>query len=144
MTIAVEVRAQEAEQKRAQETGAVISFRGGTLFFGAFVPSFIVARTSERVADEWLYDADAALEAISTRDFELVVCDLHLDETSGTDLHAEVCRRFPNVADRFLFMTGSHPDRVPEPLLAKPFELQELRAAIARTLLRSVPALSRA
>ena len=55
MSIAPDASAQDADQKRAQERGAAISFRSGTLFFGAFVPSFIVARTSDRAADEWLY-----------------------------------------------------------------------------------------
>jgi len=55
LSIAPDVLAEDAEQKRAEQLGAAISFRGGTLFFAAFVPSFIVARTSERAADEWLY-----------------------------------------------------------------------------------------
>lgn len=80
---------------------------------------------------EAAYDARAALTRLHEAPFDLVVCDLELDETNGRELRSEACQRFPAMRDRFLFMTGGRLTIDDAPLIRKPFELHELRRAIA-------------
>jgi DNA-binding NtrC family response regulator len=71
-----------------------------------------------------------------------VLCDLVMPERDGTALFADVTAELPDLAARFVFMTGgaSLPhaqrflDEVQNPRLDKPFALDALRALL-RTLL---------
>jgi signal transduction histidine kinase/DNA-binding response OmpR family regulator len=42
----------------------------------------------------------------SDRNFEAVLCDLQMPEMSGAELYATVARRWPDLAKRFIFITG--------------------------------------
>jgi DNA-binding NtrC family response regulator len=79
--------------------------------------------------------AHEALRAFEQdRDFEVVLCDLHMPEMSGAELFAVVKARWPEVAERFIFITGGafSPEArrfLDESVIAcinKPFQLDEL------------------
>jgi PAS domain S-box-containing protein len=82
-----------------------------------------------------------ALDAILTDPgFDAIVCDVMMPGMTGIDLHERVARERPDVAARFVFITGGtytarardHLDRVPNPRLEKPFAVADLIEAIER------------
>ncbi|MDZ7826343.1 MAG: response regulator [Gammaproteobacteria bacterium] len=83
-------------------------------------------------------DALQLLEA--GRCFDVILCDLMMPEMSGMEFHAELERRFPELARRVVFISGgaftpsAHADldQVPNELLAKPFRPDEVRALVRR------------
>jgi len=80
------------------------------------------------------HDAHSAIEALRVVPFDLVVCDLQLEDTSGVALYEDACRRFPRLRERFLFMSGGPAPGLDCPLVEKPFDLHELRARVAERL----------
>jgi DNA-binding NtrC family response regulator len=84
----------------------------------------------------------AALDAVAAGEFDVVLCDLMMPGESGMDLHRELLRLRPLLARRMVFMTGgaftetarTFLESFPNPPLEKPFELDALRAALARPL----------
>jgi signal transduction histidine kinase len=85
-----------------------------------------------------------ALQAIDGGEgFDLVLCDLMMPEMTGMDLHRELVRARPALADRVVFMTGGaftpaareYLDAVPNIRLEKPFDARGLRQAVDRILL---------
>ena len=92
----------------------------------------------------------AALEQLCAGEaFDVIVCDLMMPGTSGLDLHTELRRRAPELAERIIFLTGGAVSRRAQQFLEtlgplarghwfeKPCNLQELRAAIRRQIARS-------
>lgn len=83
-------------------------------------------------------DAIAALSSKDGAQFDLVLCDLMMPEKSGVEVYAEVTRERPELADRFVFMTGGaytargreFLEAVEAPIIEKPFELREVRALL--------------
>jgi PAS domain S-box-containing protein len=81
-------------------------------------------------------DARAALDAGT--DYDLVLCDLVMPVESGMDLYAYTTEQHPDLARRFVFMTGGaftpRAEKflrdVPNSRIEKPFELDTLRAVI--------------
>ena len=81
--------------------------------------------------------------------FEAIVCDLMMPDISGLDLHTELRRRAPELAERIIFLTGGAVSRRAQQFLEtsglmasghwfeKPCNLQELRAAIRRQIART-------
>jgi PAS domain S-box-containing protein len=75
--------------------------------------------------------------------FDLVLCDLMMPGTSGIDVYETIARERPEMADRFVFITGGAVSERAEEFcarmqgrtLAKPFGARELRAFLpsART-----------
>ena len=73
--------------------------------------------------------------------FDTILCDLLMHGMNGMELHAELQRRWPGLANRIVFMTGGafteaaqeFLARVPNTCIQKPFDLRSLRAAIAGT-----------
>ncbi len=69
---------------------------------------------------------------------DLVLCDLMMPGTNGADVYAEVARVRPELLHRFLVMTaGAFSPETAEflscvrpPILAKPFDLEQLRTAL--------------
>ena len=79
-----------------------------------------------------------ALERLAGEPFDLILCDLMMPDMTGMDLHAELSARLPDYADRMIFLTGGaftprareFLDRVHNPWIEKPVELQQLRALV--------------
>jgi PAS domain S-box-containing protein len=94
-------------------------------------------------------DGRAALELIEAEDWDAVVSDVKMPGgVSGLDLLAWSREHRPELAPRFVIMTGAAVDggRVKQSLpadalvLLKPFGLGELRSCVAKAVARSVPA----
>ncbi|MEX2482672.1 MAG: ATP-binding protein, partial [Gammaproteobacteria bacterium] len=70
--------------------------------------------------------------------FDVILCDLMMPEMSGMDFHTELDRRFPDLARRVVFISGgaftpaahAYLDRVPNERLAKPFQVEQIRAVV--------------
>ncbi|MCA9323172.1 MAG: response regulator, partial [Planctomycetes bacterium] len=89
--------------------------------------------------------AQAALEAISSLDFDCVISDLRLPDQSGVELYRGACELQPELAQRFVFATGDiqnadsrhFMDHCGLPCLIKPFEIEDLRQVLARVTSRA-------
>ena len=97
--------------------------------------------------------AERALALIlSDASFDVIICDVMMDGMSGVELHERVARERPDVAARFVFITGgaytahaqSYLERVPNKQLEKPFVVADLVAEIDRVSARETPASSSA
>lgn len=72
--------------------------------------------------------------------FDVVLCDMTMPDGSGEDVHRLVRERAPTLLPRIIFMTGGvftprarrFIERTQNPVLHKPFELDELAAAVRR------------
>ena len=92
--------------------------------------------------DHDVVTAASAREALALleRDqaFDVVFCDVQMPEMTGIELHARVRKLDPELAERFVFLTGGDP--LPEGDLprsiAKPFHLEELQNAVDARLRR--------
>jgi len=82
-----------------------------------------------------------ALELLQRDDrFDAVLCDLIMPAVTGMDLHEELSRTRPALAERMIFMTGGtftprtreFLGKVPNPTLDKPFDLSALHALLRR------------
>lgn len=80
--------------------------------------------------------ARAALKKLESGGlFDLILCDLSLQDGSGADLYTGISRRWPGTEKNIVFVTGGAFDarsseflgRIPNPVLKKPFRAQELR-----------------
>ena len=92
---------------------------------------------------EFAPGARAALERLDSGErFDVVLTDLLMPEMSGMDLYREILRRDPGLAERTVFLTGGaftpgaaeFLAREPVECVEKPFELEAIRAVIARKL----------
>jgi len=77
-------------------------------------------------------------------DFDVIVCDLMMPRLSGSELYRKAIERRPDLASRFVFITGAgltpetrtFIDETERPLLHKPFDLRELRELVGRHIAR--------
>ena len=103
----------------------------------------VVARAMRRMlADHDVtitLDAHHALECLEQPPmFDVVICDLMMPDVSGVDLYVQACERWPEVKNRFLFMTGGAVTHKAQELLQqadvrclhKPVHPEELQAMI--------------
>ncbi len=75
-----------------------------------------------------------ALECLARAKFDIIFCDVMMPNMTGMELHQEVKRRYPEMADRFVFITGGPftPearelfDQVTNPCIQKPFTPADL------------------
>jgi len=87
-------------------------------------------------------DGRAALEHIGRRSYHLILSDLRMPGIDGVGLLREVERRHPDLARRFVFITGTseHTDyydliaALAVPVLTKPFNMADLQQ-VAREML---------
>ncbi len=81
-----------------------------------------------------------ALDKLRERAYDLILCDLKMPELDGPGLYREVERRYPELRDRFIFVTGSSADEESQkfleetmaPYLCKPVDLNEIRRVVKR------------
>ena len=79
---------------------------------------------------------------------DCIVCDLRMPVLGGESLFEQLETLMPNMASRFVFVTGDYTDpetrafleRSGQPVVAKPYEVAELLGAVA-TILRRVGAI---
>jgi CheY-like chemotaxis protein len=80
-----------------------------------------------------------ALERLESDDIDLVLCDLMMPEISGMELYERVRESHPELADRFVFMTGgAFTDRARDflerhghPRIEKPFSLHDVERLLS-------------
>jgi DNA-binding response OmpR family regulator len=86
-----------------------------------------------------------ALDKLQSADYEAVICDLMMPRIDGEALYREVAERYPYLENRFLFITGEASrhagfagfvSRSGCNLLEKPFDIEQLRAALKEMLAR--------
>jgi len=103
----------------------------------------VVARAMRRMLREHdvsiALDARHALNAFEqSESFDVVVCDLMMPDMSGADLYVEACDRWPELKNRFLFMTGGAVTPKAQALLqrndtrclVKPIQTEDLHAMV--------------
>lgn len=86
-------------------------------------------------------NGEEALRAILSQRPDLVVTDLVMPEMNGVELYESICSRWPDLAKRVVFVTGTDSllgavrERAPTcPVVKKPFVAAELESLMARLL----------
>jgi len=95
-----------------------------------------------------LVQGSAGVErALQKREFDLVICDLKMPGRSGLEIYRLLRAKWPQLAERFLLMTGNLADAdqhaeelAAVPILPKPFTLARLRQAVEPLLPGRAPA----
>lgn len=86
-----------------------------------------------------------ALDRLQGAEFDAVICDLVMPQLDGERLYRVVADRYPHLAEKFLFVTGQASRqhgasgfvaRTGNTVLEKPFELEQLRAALEELFAR--------
>lgn len=79
------------------------------------------------------------LESILAERFDLIICDYRMPGRTGLDVYRSACERQPDLARRFILMTGNPADAAKHqeelggiPVLVKPFKLAQLLQAVER------------
>ncbi|MEO7093437.1 MAG: ATP-binding protein, partial [Polyangiales bacterium] len=132
---------QESEVRGRAREGAREKPRGRVLVIDD-EPALCTTIRHVMALDHDVVTAASALEALSIlerdRHFDVVFCDVHMPEMTGIELHARVRKLDPELAERFVFLTGG--DVLPEGDLprsiAKPFHLEELQNLVEARLRR--------
>ncbi len=91
-------------------------------------------------------DAEEALPLLVYRDYSAVLCDLMMPGMVGTDLYWACRARRPEMARRFIFITGSMGmddayrmvEATGQPCLPKPCRVGDLREALSSAVALSV------
>lgn len=108
----------------------------------------VVASLLERVLKsdhdvDMAADGFEALSLLTTdNDYDLVLCDLMMPNLTGQELYSRVTRERPQLARRFVFMTGGTTSEAAEAFLAaipneklyKPFTVPVLRSVVSHSL----------
>ena len=106
----------------------------------------LLRRTMKKILESHGFEVSTAasgregLELAKTSRFDVVLCDLMMPDVSGMDVHAELARTHPTMADRFIFVTGgafteraaAYVEGAGLPKVEKPFELEALVALVER------------
>lgn len=101
-----------------------------------------IQRMLERVHDAFVADSgESALAELhkNGEQYDVILCDLMMPQMSGMEVYERIARERPELASRFIFMTGgAFSKRSSEflaqctcPVLDKPFDLDALSRAIA-------------
>ncbi|MEX0691808.1 MAG: response regulator [Gemmatimonadales bacterium] len=100
----------------------------------------ILARMGHHVTP--VADGLEAFDALSMGGVDCIVSDFQMPHLGGGSLYQQVEGRLPHYAGRFVFVTGDYTrdatrdflQRTGQPVLGKPYEVEELVAAVARVL----------
>ena len=83
--------------------------------------------------------ADEIYESLSQgTDYDVIICDLQLPYITGREIYDEIESRWPQQAQRVIFMSGvsargardDYLKGLDRPMLKKPFRLEELRRLV--------------
>ena len=85
-----------------------------------------------------LTSAREAWALLRSESFDFILCDLMMPDMTGMDLHTKIAAECPEIAERFIFISGGaftdrgrrFLDSVPNPRLDKPVQMQTLRALL--------------
>lgn len=104
----------------------------------------ILTRTLTRLGHRVTPAADGleAFDVLSMGGVDCIVTDFQMPHLGGGSLYQQVENRLPQYAGRFIFVTGDYTreetraflERTGQPVLGKPYELEELAAAVSRVL----------
>ena len=105
----------------------------------------LITKTLKMLLEDYaVTTANGGLEAIrllSTQDFDVVLCDVMMPDVTGIDVYRHVREARPDLAKRFIFMTGDSLTSLASGLptdegawLEKPFAGDTVLAALARVL----------
>ena len=146
---ALEPRAMAASSPHAgQATGTPLEARRGRILI---IEDEVRLAQSMRLLLEPAHDVVTTTrgsEALSWMErgqrFDVVLCDLHMPETSGMDVYRELHRSAPALAERLVFLSGGaftpaareFVSRVKNPVLQKPVRPEALLAAVDAALAR--------
>jgi DNA-binding NtrC family response regulator len=91
---------------------------------------------------EMVSNGEAALEKLAAGKCDLILSDVHMPDLDGPALYREVERCYPNLLQRFIFLTGDimSPEtshflaQTGVPCLSKPFTLEMVREVVQRVL----------
>lgn len=83
-------------------------------------------------------DVHAAMDLITGREFDLYIMDIKLPGASGIELYNWMLEKYPEQAKRVIVITGTGLDTdtlkflegFPNPVLHKPFTVEELKTAV--------------
>ncbi len=104
----------------------------------------VEALSSALISDNFLvdsaYDGDEAFLKVKVQQYDAIVCDLMMPKLRGDELYQRAVALHPELAGKFLFITGHGDDpemrrflsTVPGRYLLKPFTVQELIDAVGR------------
>ena len=89
-----------------------------------------------------------ALEVLKLNEVDCIICDMRMPVLGGKSLFEQLETLMPNMASRFVFVTGDYSDPATrafleqsgQPVVAKPYEVAELLGAVA-VILRRVGAI---
>ena len=133
------------------EKGAVAASRHGRVLVvddEPFVVSTIKIILGRRHDLVGVASGAEALKILEDDDrFDVILCDLMMQQSSGMDLYAAIARRQPELARRMLFMTGGaytpHARRflaeVSNPCIDKPFGPAELVSIVDQVMANATP-----
>lgn len=107
-----------------------------------------VSRNLKRHRVDTLTDSIEALVRLERESYDVIVCDVIMPSLSGIEVFERACAINPDLAERFVFMSGGvYSDatedffrRSRRPLLTKPFRREELAGLVHSTLMRLGPA----
>ncbi len=94
---------------------------------------------------------EALIKLEAGEPFDLVLCDMSMPEVSGVELYQRAVSARPELADRFVFMTGGTYtptardffERTSTRRIEKPFDVDRLRAIVRDGVERSLGSSSR-
>lgn len=84
----------------------------------------------------------SALDLLENQKINLVISDITLPDINGLELYDSIKRKFPDLSNRFIFMSGYSPDETMEKFLdetgnsyiQKPFHINDLQEKIRKYL----------
>lgn len=107
----------------------------------------IIGRVIERLLGQraevtTLTSGSAARKAVAGQKYDLIFCDVHLPDSSGAELYRRLAADDWNPQKRMIFLTGGFFDEkerkffddLDNPLVFKPFGVEELEDAVAAVI----------
>ena len=87
---------------------------------------------------------DALIKALG-EDFDVILCDVMMPDVPGMDVYSQLAEHRPGMEKRIVFITGGafteearrFVDKVPNPVIEKPFEVETLAWALDQILVAS-------